>query len=121
MCAAGWLPSSASGTCLKVYRVSRDFQDARNTCIADNGDLVTIIDDEMNLFVMGISYLGFSSNCVLTVSYMIILQTYFFLQSPGITLRYAYTKLFAASNTIPQNAWRAQAAIRITCDLWKVA
>ncbi|KAK3804094.1 hypothetical protein RRG08_053158 [Elysia crispata] len=52
VCAAGWLPSSASGTCLKVYRDLRDFQDARNTCIADDGDLVTIIDDEMNLFVM---------------------------------------------------------------------
>ena len=36
-------------------------------------------------------------------------------------LRYVYTKRLAASNTIPQNALTAQAAIRIPCDLWKVA
>ncbi|GFS26328.1 macrophage mannose receptor 1-like [Elysia marginata] len=54
-CEDGWTPSPESGTCVKIF-VSRKetWSDARKVCAGPNGgDLVKIVNDEMNTFING--------------------------------------------------------------------
>ena len=54
LCPAGWIPSDASGTCIKLYQTKLSWQDARQHCKAEGGeDLVTILDPAMNQFIVG--------------------------------------------------------------------
>ena len=54
LCPAGWIPSDASGTCIKLYHTKLSWQDARQHCKAEGGeDLVTILDPAMNQFIVG--------------------------------------------------------------------
>ncbi|KAK3743318.1 hypothetical protein RRG08_007556, partial [Elysia crispata] len=50
-CPSGWIESTQSGTCIKVYEDKKSWEDARAVCQAAGGDLVKIIDDSMNQFI----------------------------------------------------------------------
>ncbi|KAK3757266.1 hypothetical protein RRG08_047457 [Elysia crispata] len=51
LCPSEWLPSSPSGTCIKVHRYEKTWKDARDECRSVGADLVTIADHAMNSFI----------------------------------------------------------------------
>ncbi|GFR81976.1 C-type lectin domain family 4 member C [Elysia marginata] len=59
LCPVGWLPSEASGTCLKVFNVRETWTDARRQCLKHGADLVVIVNAEMNDFIHEQLHLGF--------------------------------------------------------------
>ena len=52
VCPTGWIESSHSRTCIKVYEDRKFWQDARDKCKADHGELVKILDFSMNQLIM---------------------------------------------------------------------
>ena len=52
-CPSGWIKSTQSGTCIKLYQDKKSWTDARAACQAAGGDLVKILDDSMNQFIWG--------------------------------------------------------------------
>ena len=52
-CAAGW--TSFNVSCYRKYEVARAWSDARAACVAEGGDLVSILSEEENTFVTAIS------------------------------------------------------------------
>ena len=52
-CPSGWIESTRSGTCIKLYVDKKSWTDARAVCQASGGDLVKIVDDSMNQFIWG--------------------------------------------------------------------
>ena len=52
-CPTGWIESTQSGTCIKLYEDKKSWTDARAACQAAGGDLVKILDDSMNDFIWG--------------------------------------------------------------------
>jgi hypothetical protein len=52
-CAAGWTSFNAS--CYRKYEVARAWNDARTACVAEGGDLASILSEEENTFVAAIS------------------------------------------------------------------
>ena len=52
-CPSDWVPSQASGTCIKAYDDKKTWSDARDACQQDGGDLIKIINAEMDSFVAG--------------------------------------------------------------------
>ena len=52
-CPTGWIESTQSGTCIKLYEDKKSWTNARAACQAAGGDLVKILDDSMNDFIWG--------------------------------------------------------------------
>ena len=52
-CPSGWIESTHSGKCIKLYEDKKSWTDARAVCQAAGGDLVKIVDDSMNQFIWG--------------------------------------------------------------------
>ncbi|GFR95700.1 macrophage mannose receptor 1-like [Elysia marginata] len=50
-CLPGWIESKASGTCIKLFADQKSWENARAVCQANGGDLVKILDDDMNDFI----------------------------------------------------------------------
>ncbi|GFS18986.1 macrophage mannose receptor 1, partial [Elysia marginata] len=51
LCPKGWTPSHPSGTCIKRYEQEATWSEARQICKQDGGDLVTILNADMNQFI----------------------------------------------------------------------
>ena len=52
-CAAGW--TSFNVSCYRKYEVARAWSDARAACVAEGGDLASILSEEENTFVGAIA------------------------------------------------------------------
>ena len=53
LCPIGWIRSTDPATCIKVHNDLVSWDDARNTCKHEGGDLVKIVNRKMNIFVAG--------------------------------------------------------------------
>ncbi|KAK3779435.1 hypothetical protein RRG08_062093 [Elysia crispata] len=53
-CSGQWKESRYSGTCIKVFEDSRSWSGARRACRSHGGDLVRILNAEMNQFIYGL-------------------------------------------------------------------
>ncbi|GFR77008.1 macrophage mannose receptor 1-like [Elysia marginata] len=53
LCPDEWLPSYASGTCIKIHKQQTTWSIARHRCNTQGGDLVMIMNADMNVFVHG--------------------------------------------------------------------
>ncbi|GFR77021.1 multiple epidermal growth factor-like domains 10 [Elysia marginata] len=51
VCPGEWLPSYASGTCIKMFQLLTTWSGARHECNHQGGDLVMIMNADMNVFV----------------------------------------------------------------------
>ncbi|RUS70475.1 hypothetical protein EGW08_021766 [Elysia chlorotica] len=51
ICPASWTPSWHSGTCIKLYRIEKDWFQARGICHRQGAELVTILEDKMDRFI----------------------------------------------------------------------
>jgi hypothetical protein len=52
-CAAGW--TSFNVSCYRKYEVARAWSDARAACVAEGGDLASILSEEENTFAVAIA------------------------------------------------------------------
>ncbi|GFR66989.1 C-type mannose receptor 2-like [Elysia marginata] len=53
LCPDGWIPSTYSETCIKVYINQVQWDVARDICGSEGGDLVSILNERMNHFLEG--------------------------------------------------------------------
>ena len=69
-CPAGWTESPESYTCIKAYVDTQTWGDARATCQQDGGDLIKIVNAEMNTLVFGMERILFVHYTFVTDWYM---------------------------------------------------
>ena len=51
LCLEGWAKSPSTGTCIKIHHVKKSWSSARQKCKNEGGDLVRIMERDMNDFL----------------------------------------------------------------------